>query len=280
MITTGQQKIKLTKTTSLFKTPITILLIPVFFSCSYLLLSAYTSGDQTSYIKLYNALKYTSWSEVTDTVYAYTSSRGEPITAYLLWLGASFSIDKNIFISILNTILCLGVYLIAKRNKVPFLPTFLLLTNFYLIVLATSAERLKIAYILLVWGVLFGGRVGRFLIGISPFAHLQNFILLFTVLYVTLMKYIKALVLSPKLKKSLLFSLLAGAISICSVMLMNYSVLFSFLSELWIQGNVKFFGYQAANSSLSELFNIAVLFLVVIFVTKDPKRFYGLFTIQ
>ncbi len=95
------------------------------------------------------------------------------------------------------------------------------------------------------------------------------------------MKYIKALVLSPKFKKSLLFSLLAGAISICSVMLMNYSVLFSFLSELLIQGNVKFSSYSYnANYQLSELFNIAVLFLVVIFVTKDPKRFYGLFTIQ
>ena len=153
------------------------LLIPLFFGLSMLLLTHYTLGDQVHYWRFYEALSLASAADVMLLARGHVSS-AEPISAYLLWMGASLGIEKNTFTTVLNVILLLGILLLMRRYKVPWHVQLLIFSNFYLIVLMTGAERLKISYIILVYAVLLPGKLGLSLALASPLAHLQSFILL------------------------------------------------------------------------------------------------------
>ena len=153
----------------------TILLLPFLYIISHELISNYVGGDQVHYRAFYHKLESASFMEVMPLAIRNVSSR-EPLSAYVLWFGSSVGVDKNVYISILNVLLLYGVLLLLNKYSVEKLPIFLMLTNFYVVVLLTGAERLKIAYILIVWAALLGKKAGFFLMSISPLAHLQMFI--------------------------------------------------------------------------------------------------------
>jgi len=155
-------------------------LYPIFFSASMFLLKYYVDGDQIFYIQLYNQYKVTEFFSVMSVAKDLVSSY-EPISAYILWIGSKIGISKNIYISFMNVFLLSGIYLLLKKHKAKWYLHILLLSNFYVIVLMTGAERLKIAYIMLVYAALFGGKIGYMLTFFSPLAHLQSSILLISI---------------------------------------------------------------------------------------------------
>ncbi len=150
-----------------------IIFLPVFFIISLILLKNYINGDQEHYIALYEQFKKIDYNDVRSVAFETVSSK-EIISPYLLWIGAQIGLSKNIFISILNTIFLIGIFFMLKKYNCPWYIYFLVLFNFYFIVLITAAERLKIAYILITYAVVFRGRVGAFFLILSPFAHLQS----------------------------------------------------------------------------------------------------------
>lgn len=149
----------------------------VFFYVSYFLISAYTYGDQVSYRAFYEALGNATYNDVMRLARNYVSS-GEPLSSYVLWFGAWLGLDKDIYVSLLNTILLFSLTLFLVRNKVNAIIIILLLTNFYVIVLLTGAERLKIAYIMFFLACLARGKARWILVGLSPLAHFQSLIFL------------------------------------------------------------------------------------------------------
>ena len=165
------------------KTLYFIIFLPVFFIISLILLKNYIYGDQEHYIALYEQFKIIDYNDVRLVAYRTVSSK-EIISPYLLWIGAQIGLSKNIFISILNTIFLIGIFLMLKKYNCPWYIYFLVLFNFYFIVLITAAERLKIAYILITYAVVFRGKIGAFFLILSPFAHLQSiFFLIFGVFF-------------------------------------------------------------------------------------------------
>jgi hypothetical protein len=66
----------------------------------------------------------------------------EPLSDYIFWLGANLGIEKDIYISMLNIIFIVSLFLVARRSFVKMPMICLLLTNFYLVVLMTGEERL------------------------------------------------------------------------------------------------------------------------------------------
>lgn len=128
-----------------------LILIPCFTWYSYWLVVPTVNGDAASYQALYDALSTATLDEVRVLGIFYVSSN--ELTPYLIWLGAKLGIEKNNFITFFNVILLCGLFFLPLRRKINFSTvffSFLIITNFYVIVLLTSAERLKFAYVMLI----------------------------------------------------------------------------------------------------------------------------------
>ena len=144
---------------------------------SMFLLHFYVKGDQIVYSQLYDALANTKFAEVSATAYFYVTSI-EPVSNYILWIGAIAGVPKNIYISCLNVLLIMAIFKLLRRYNSPKHAYLFVVTNFYIVVLMTGAERLKIAYILLALGVLSTKKLSRVLLLSSPLGHAQSIILL------------------------------------------------------------------------------------------------------
>lgn len=174
---------------------------PVFFLYSYFLVSLTTAGDRIHYDRLYEALQGENIANIVSISIKYVSG-AEPLPALLFWVGSNLGWDKNLFVSVLNTIFLYSVLSLCIKYRVKILPTFLILTNFYVIVLLTSAERLKIAYMLLVWTALAPKKSSIVFMGLTPFAHLQSFIFLPGLFVSSLFKSGTGFSLSLRIKRS------------------------------------------------------------------------------
>lgn len=108
------------------------------------ILKLYTEGDQKFYIALYNALSSAPFGQISDTQVRYTGST-EPLYGFMMWATSPF-VDKNIIISLSNSILMTTIFLLLKKYKAGLIFTVLIFTNYYVLVLLTSAERLKYGY--------------------------------------------------------------------------------------------------------------------------------------
>ncbi|NAW34727.1 hypothetical protein [Halomonas alimentaria] len=152
-----------------------IICFPFFYIGSYVLISHYIGGDQVHYRAFYDALSSASYDAVMLLARGYVSS-AEPITAYALWFGARAGFSKDVFISLINATFLTFFLLFLRRNRVHPVFVLLLLSNFYIIVILTGAERLKFAYFLFIVSALIEGRSRFFIIMASPAAHLQSFV--------------------------------------------------------------------------------------------------------
>ena len=59
-------------------------------------------------------LVFALWNEVMPLALTKVASV-EPVSIYVLWVGASLGIDKDIFISLLNIVLLLGLFLFCRK---------------------------------------------------------------------------------------------------------------------------------------------------------------------
>ena len=154
--------------------------IPILFvifltGFSYYLLGLYVNGDQTYYRLLYSAFKETNFLDIFSVAFSIIGS-AELLSLTTLWLGAQLKIEKDLYISLYNFLLLIGLWLFCRRNKSGALVLFLILTNYYILVLLTGAERLKFAFILITFGFVFFERrlVGKLLLASSIGAHFQS----------------------------------------------------------------------------------------------------------
>lgn len=239
---------------------IVVLLILFFYLYSTFLLLPYTLGDQVHYWRFYEALANSNAKDVMFLGRGYVGSV-EPISSYLLWLGAILGIEKNSFISILNVILLLGLMLLLRKYKVPLHVYLFVFSNFYIIVLMTSAERLKIAYIFLVYAALVPGKLGLLLALASPLAHLQSFIFLAGLAASKASDNMRSIFGRMRLDKRALVSL---------VVFVPIAGLVFVLLQDGIMSKAK--SYMVSAGAISELFQVVLLAGVSFFVVKDRVR--------
>jgi hypothetical protein len=188
------------------------------------------------------------------------TSGGEPVTASILWVGANLGIEKIGYISFLNVFLISSLVLLVRKNQVRLSMIFLLLTNFYIFVLLTSAERLKIAYIFTIIAVFFVGKARVFLLAFTPFAHFQSVILLSCVALARFEGGIRDLIFNFCItKKSILIFLAFVSMG---------SIIAYFLYESIAR---KVDAY-AELGSVSDLVNIMLLALIAVYVSRQRLR--------
>lgn len=235
---------------------------PIFFGVSFLLLSYYKLGDQEIYQLFYELMSTTSVFDVmniaTNQVYLSTS---EPITAYTLWVGAQLGIPKDIYISLLNVILLTGLVFLLRKNKAPWYIYALLLTNYYLIVLMTGAERLKIAYIIIIYAAFISGRAGILLAATSPLAHLSSVILLVSMTAAHARDVIREVFSTTVTRNRNV-----GAL----VVLFSLSIVIFLYAKDTIVKKAASYTYQYGG--IPEVFNIIILILIGLIVSRDRFR--------
>ena len=147
------------------------ILFPVGYLFSIHYSNLYTGGDQQHYGGLYNALTHSPLTSIPALQFSYTGS-AEPLYGLLAWLG-SHIMPKEYWFSIFNAMLFIAVFsALEKRNASRFLYP-LVFTNYYLFVLAFSAERLKFTVLLILLSYVSQGRRKYAFAGISALFHFQ-----------------------------------------------------------------------------------------------------------
>jgi hypothetical protein len=161
---------------------IRILFVMLLTGFSYYLLGLYVNGDQIGYRQLYSAFEETNFFDILSVSFGIVGS-SEPLSMISLWLGAQLNIEKDLYISLYNFMFLNGLWLFCRRYKTGGLVLFLILTNYYILVLLTGAERLKFAFILITYGFVFFERrwAGRLLLVSSIGAHFQSALFLLCV---------------------------------------------------------------------------------------------------
>lgn len=239
-----------------------LVLTPFLFGCSYFLISNYLYGDQIVYRMLYDVLRSASFSEILLLSKAYVSG-GEPIPATLLWVGASLGLEKDFYISLFNTALMISLLYFLRINRATIFVVFLVMTNYYLLVLMTGAERLKFAYLILLLAANLKGKCRVLLLALGPLAHFQSAILLVGIGAGHASDAVKALFKRGViLKKHFFFTIL---------LFLMAAILASFFG-----GGVlaKAAIYMRLSEGLSELFEVFILLGVALAVSKDRLRVF------
>lgn len=233
-------------------------LFSIFYAYSYLLVSNYTDGDQAVYRALYEALASSNFSQILETSY-YHVTANDGLSFYILWIGASLGINKDVFISLLNAILLIGLYKLKIKYKIDRLMFFLILTNFYVVVLMTGAERLKFAFIFLIFAEITERKWLKItLSSLSISAHLQSIILISSAV---LGEYSQAIIKKIRNKK-ISFNVFIGLILF--FLLISYA---AYVKQEDILS--KYNSYSSGGIRLYEILQISSLLFFTLFFIKN-----------
>jgi hypothetical protein len=150
--------------------------IALYIVFIFILLKNYTGGDQVVYGNFYTYIKGKSYiHSIYNSFFSITAF--EPIFIFSYWLFSNLGIEKIIYSTILNIILIIGIVKVIKKYEISYLIGLLLLCNFYLLVLLTAAERLKLSYIFIVYSLLVNRRYQILFYLFAILSHFQNIIL-------------------------------------------------------------------------------------------------------
>lgn len=241
-----------------------ILAMPVgilAFLASLSMLGAYTAGDQLAYRAFYDKVHGVEAGTV-PIVQAVTTGSAEPLYGYMIWGASNAGFDKDIFISVLNAIFAGLLFLFLRKHRVGALAMALIFTNFYLVTLFTSVERLKLAYIFLTAAALLTGWKAALALLLSMTAHFQSLIMIVAVIATKLGS--RDLVRRHVTRNQLAYILLG-----LPVALAGFAV-FALRFLPAIQGKIASY---TNGSQLASLASIGLLLIVGLLVLRQKQAF-------
>ncbi len=237
-------------------------LAPLIFGYSYFLISNYLYGDQVSYRGLYAALAATDFLDIPITAKNFIDA-SDVLSFYFLWIGAHFGIDKDIYISLANTLMLLSLFVLARKYNINYTMILLLFCNYYIVVLMTGAERLKFAFIFLFLSDIVRDRKLKipFLVS-SVFAHLQSLILLPSLVFIAYKDNLSSFLKKRNFRPMTIISFLAVGV-------IGGLLFYSNIDEV----ATKFDLYEKEGSVFSSL-QIVVFLSLGLFFIKNKLSFF------
>ena len=236
--------------------------LTLIYLTSYLLSSHYIYGDQVHYRNFYESLVGTNVREILVLQVGMTGG-AEPLFGYTMWLGANFGITKDVWISIINTLFAVLIIVTLRRFKVSVFFIFLILTNYYFLVLMTAAERLKFSYIILLLIALSSGWIRTTLLLAAPFFHFQTLLNYSSYLA----EYLARINFSRRIKrKTLLLLPLIGGVSVLAAA----ALLLTFLHEVLLKVDLY---TTKAQIDLIDNLNLLILLAIGTTISKHRARF-------
>lgn len=140
----------------------------------------YVDGDQIYYTEAYRLVK---GLDLVEGFFLYRSqiSSEEPIHFFIIWIFSNIGVEKNLLMSLMNAFLILvitRILLIWKVNRFIIFST--IVTNFYILVLFFSAERLKFSIIFILLSILIINKkkTSLFFAILSVLTHTQTSLLI------------------------------------------------------------------------------------------------------
>lgn len=232
----------------------------LLYAYSYILISNYTLGDQEHYRKLYELFSETNFSSIL-LIAPNVIGSSEPVSLFILWLGSVLGIDKDLYISLWNSILLIGLLKLSQKHKLGWLFIVFILSNFYIVVLLTGAERLKFAFIFIIYFYLFYEKKilnVSFLI-LAVLSHFQTLLFIFGVAAYSLLGSLKILIFKKKIK-TLTFVLI-------SLMLILIAMLIIYFGEIMFL-KVQYY-FLNHDTSLASFIKLLILLLVALLATGN-----------
>lgn len=232
----------------------------IYITFIFFLLKSYTGGDQLIYDNFYNYIKDKSYIYSLYNSY-YSITAFEPIFILFYWISSNLGIEKIIYSTILNIVLIFGIIKIIKKYQISDLIGFLLLFNFYLLVLLTSAERLKLSYIFIIYGFLASRKYQLLLYFFAIFTHFQN-IIFFLGLY-----FYNIIICREKkifIKKIYLFILLGIFFCIIVILAISDYIFYDLNLIRYILAKV-----PSEIQPISSIFKVFILNLLLCYIVKN-----------
>ncbi|KMM81060.1 hypothetical protein [Pseudomonas deceptionensis] len=149
--------------------------LPILF-ISLFIFPYFTAGDQEFYRSFYNGVSELSFAEGF-AFYKDSLGTSEPGYFLLSFLLSPF-VPKDILFSVLNFVLFQQLFLWLLRNDVSRVLFPMLYLNFYLLVLAFSAERLKLSLLFFLIGFCASSLLRYLFLAASVISHVQVLILI------------------------------------------------------------------------------------------------------
>ncbi|TVP52860.1 MAG: hypothetical protein EA349_14970, partial [Halomonadaceae bacterium] len=153
-----------------------------------------------------------------------------------------------------------GLIKVCLQYQIKPTTILLIVLNFYVIVMLTGAERLKIAYLFLLWSVYFRGTFRYVFFSFSLLSHLQIFTLLPAIAVIYYYDDFISVTTRLKIKKTTLIQL-----SFLIPMLLAMAVF------LWEPILSKGLEYMEDYGSFLELLNITLLIIITLVVLKNNR---------
>ena len=151
----------------------------VVFIASVLVGPCHFAGDQLAYADAYQAVAGLQLFDAYDAYRRYLDS-AEIIHFFVIWIGSNAGVDKNILMSFANALLAYGILKLFREWKVAdWVSATFVFSNFYLLVLYFTTERLKFSFIFVVLSLVYSRSIvsGSLLAVVAVLAHVQNAIL-------------------------------------------------------------------------------------------------------
>ncbi|WPC06774.1 hypothetical protein SBP02_08520 [Pseudomonas benzenivorans] len=165
----------------------------------------YVLGDQVHYRGVYENLA--KLSLVDGYIYYNSALDSLEFVHFLLSWSASRFLDKDLFIAIANALLAWVAFGVFQKWKASVLiAALLVLTNYYLIAMYFSAERLKFGFVFLGLSFLYIEKVKHFYVFsfIALVTHAQTLIVYFSLFFRVLFSQLSKVVSSGKISKMFL----------------------------------------------------------------------------
>jgi hypothetical protein len=213
----------------------------------------YIDGDQIYYKEAYSLVK---GLDLVEGFLSYRSqiSSEEPIHFLFVWVFSNFGVDKNVLMSVVNSFfIIILTKLLLKWRVFNFIIFATIVTNFYILVLFFSAERLKFSIIFLLLSVLLieKKKTSLFFTLLSVLTHTQTSLMIIANSFGLFMSNLF------KAKKSIFSSLNLGKIFAIII----FGAIFLFLKDHLFS---KFSSYSEITKSKSFIANSwqSIIFLL------------------
>lgn len=237
---------------------IKVLVVLIIFIGSLYIGPLYVLGDQVHYRKIYEGL---AGLPFVDGYIFYTSSIDslEFVHFFLSWL-ASRIVEKDFFIAIANALLAWVAFGVFEKWKASvFVASLLVLTNYYLVAMYFSAERLKFGFIFMALSFIYLERVFLFYL-FSFFAlisHAQTIIVYFALFFKGLCEQFLRFSLTGRVSKFFFIILV--------MLLLPTALIFEQLLS-------KFNSYYEGIRGADELIRVFVFMSLAIYYAKDKAE--------
>jgi hypothetical protein len=227
-----------------------------FFVSNYFA-GIYTGGDQRHYNSIYNRVVGISIVDVPQ-LQRRVLSAGEPLYGIVIWIAANAGIEKNLTMSFFNGCLAFSLSLLLFRYKAPISIHLLALSNYYLVVMELSAERLKFSYIFIILACYASGNIRRVLMTLAIVSHFQTLINCASSACLACFDFVnRRKPVSPR----------AMAIA-ASTVLTTSVILYYYIDDLSRKTSRTYDG-----DYLYSMLSLMILFLVGMIITKERARF-------